>query len=40
MIETLDRVTYSKCCRVVFGLDSTPFPEGWYGVAFPGSWTG
>ena len=35
MIEALERVTYSKCCRVVFGLDSSPFPPDWYGVAFP-----
>lgn len=35
MTEALDGVTYSKCCRVVFGLDSSPLPRGWYGVAFP-----
>lgn len=35
MVEALARVTYSKCCRVVFGLDSSPFPQDWYGVAFP-----
>ena len=34
MVEALARVTYSKCCRVVFGLDSSPFPQDWYGVAF------
>lgn len=33
--DVLRRVTYSKCCRVFFGVDSSPFPQGWYAVAFP-----
>ena len=34
--KALSRVTYSKCCRVVFGLDENPFPEAdWYALAFP-----
>ena len=33
--DTLRRVTYSKCCRVFFGLDSSPFPSDWYAVSFP-----
>ena len=36
--EALGRVAYSKCCRVVFGLDENPFPEAdWYALAFPRS---
>ncbi len=31
----LRTVTYSKCCRVFFGLDSSPFPPDWYAVALP-----
>ncbi len=37
----LRRVTYSKCCRVFFGLESNPLPHDWYAVSFPpksGSW--
>lgn len=33
--SVLRRVTYSKCCRVFFGVDSSPFPPDWYAVAFP-----
>ena len=34
--DVLRRVTYSKCCRVVFGLETNPFPEDdWYAIAFP-----
>lgn len=33
--ETLGSVTYSKCCRVVFGSELNPFPKDWYAVAFP-----
>ena len=29
------RVAYSRCCRVFFGVDSSPFPRDWYAVAFP-----
>lgn len=34
--DVLSRVTYSKCCRAIFGLESNPFPEDdWYAIAFP-----
>ena len=33
--DVLRRVTYSKCCRVFFGVDSSPFPPDWYAVNFP-----
>ncbi|MCY4132426.1 MAG: FAD-dependent oxidoreductase [Nitrospira sp.] len=33
--DVLRRVTYSKCCRVFFGVDSSPFPADWYAVNFP-----
>ena len=33
--EALGRVRYSKCCRVVLGFDSNPFPRDWYALAFP-----
>ena len=33
--DALRRVTYSKCCRVFFGVDSSPFPRDWYAVGFP-----
>lgn len=33
--DALDRVTYSSCCRVFFGVDSSPFPADWYAVTFP-----
>jgi len=33
--NALRTVTYSKCYRVFFGLDSNPFPKDWYAVAFP-----
>ena len=33
--DSLRRVTYSKCCRVFFGVDSNPFPKDWYAVTFP-----
>lgn len=33
--DVLRRVTYSRCCRVFFGVDSSPFPADWYAVAFP-----
>lgn len=31
----LRQVTYSKCCRVFFGVDSSPLPDNWYAVGFP-----
>ena len=33
--DVLRGVTYSRCCRVFFGVDSSPFPRDWYAVAFP-----
>ncbi|MCY4285937.1 MAG: NAD(P)/FAD-dependent oxidoreductase [Thiotrichales bacterium] len=33
--SVLRRVTYSKCCRVFFGVDANPLPRDWYGVMFP-----
>jgi len=33
--DTLQQVTYSKCCRVFFGVNSSPFPPHWYAVSFP-----
>ena len=33
--KVLDKVTYSRCCRIFFGVDSSPFPKHWYAVAFP-----
>ncbi len=33
--DTLGRVTYSRCCRVFFGVDSNPLPRDWYAVSFP-----
>ncbi len=33
--NTLSQVTYSKCCRVFYGVDSCPFPQDWYAVGFP-----
>ncbi len=33
--KALNLVRYSKCCRVFFGSDSSPFPRGWYAVGFP-----
>ncbi len=34
--DVLRRVGYSRCCRVVFGTHSNPFPnKDWYAVAFP-----
>ncbi|MDE0173685.1 MAG: NAD(P)/FAD-dependent oxidoreductase [Defluviicoccus sp.] len=33
--DVLDRVTYSKCCRVFFGLQSSPLPKDWYAACFP-----
>jgi len=33
--DALRKVTYSKCLRVFFGVDSSPFPPHWYAVAFP-----
>ena len=33
--EALGRVTYSRCCRVFFGVDSSPLPDDWYAVGFP-----
>ena len=35
--DVLGRVTYSKCYRVFFGVDSNPLPKGWYAVTFPRS---
>ena len=31
----LRRVTYSRCCRVFYGVDSSPLPRDWYAVAIP-----
>jgi len=33
--DTLRRVTYSKCCRVFFAVNSSPLPRDWYAVGFP-----
>ena len=33
--DALRQATYSRCCRVVFGLDTNPLPQDWYAVAFP-----
>lgn len=33
--DVLSRVRYSKCCRVVFGTDTNPFPKDWYALSFP-----
>ena len=34
--NALRRVVYSRCCRVFFGVDASPFPDqDWYAVAFP-----
>ena len=33
--EVLRGVTYSRCCRVFFGVDSSPLPRDWYAVGFP-----
>lgn len=33
--EVLRRVTYSRCCRVFFGVDSSPLPRDWYAAGFP-----
>jgi len=33
--ESLGRVTYSKCCRIFFGLDASPLPRNWYAIGFP-----
>ncbi|MCY4050774.1 MAG: NAD(P)/FAD-dependent oxidoreductase [Gammaproteobacteria bacterium] len=35
MRTVLQRVTYSRCCRVFFGVDSSPLPRNWYAVGFP-----
>lgn len=35
MRETLDKVTYSRGCRVVIGLDHPPLPPGWHGALYP-----
>lgn len=32
---TLDRITYSRGCRVVIGLDHAPLPPGWHGALYP-----
>ncbi|MCY4358779.1 MAG: NAD(P)/FAD-dependent oxidoreductase [Gammaproteobacteria bacterium] len=33
--DVLRKVTYSKCCRVFFGLEANPFPPDWYAVSLP-----
>ena len=33
--EVLRGVTYSRCCRVFFGVGSSPLPRDWYAVGFP-----
>lgn len=35
--SALRGVTYSRCYRAFFGLDSNPFPTDWYAVSFPRS---
>ena len=35
IVDVLRKANYSKCCRVVLGLDENPFPPDWYAVAFP-----
>ena len=32
---TLDRITYSRGCRVVIGLVHAPLPPGWHGALYP-----
>jgi oxygen-dependent protoporphyrinogen oxidase len=31
----LEKVTYSACCHVMFGLEKRLLPEGWYAVGLP-----
>ena len=33
--RTLDRITYSRGCRVVIGLDHAPLPPNWHGALYP-----
>lgn len=33
--DTLHKVTYSRCCRVFFGVESSPLPPDWYAVGIP-----
>ncbi len=33
--STLGKVTYSRGCRVVIGLDHPPLPAGWHGALYP-----
>lgn len=33
--RTLDRITYSRGCRVVIGLEHAPLPPGWHGALYP-----
>ena len=33
--DTLHKVTYSRCCRVFFGVDFSPLPRDWYAVGIP-----
>ena len=34
-VQALQELTYSKCCRVVFGTKGHPLPPGRQGIAFP-----
>ncbi len=35
MRKPLEKVTYSACCHVMFGLERRLLPEGWYAVGLP-----
>jgi protoporphyrinogen/coproporphyrinogen III oxidase len=35
MKSTLEKVKYSQCCHVVFGVQKKVMPEGWYAAALP-----
>jgi len=35
MRRSLEKVTYSACCHVMFGLEKRLLPEGWYAVGLP-----
>ncbi|MCY4346456.1 MAG: NAD(P)/FAD-dependent oxidoreductase [Aestuariivita sp.] len=31
----LERITYSKCCRAFFAMDTSPIPKDWYAIGIP-----
>ncbi len=35
MRRPMEKVTYSACCHVMFGLEKRLLPEGWYAVGLP-----